>query len=114
MVATYDRVSCRAVSYGACVGSTRSVIGALDGDRRQRPQTLSSGRGSGAEAWALPDGAALARSGAKSGTKCCCYFARYSPPRPLADRRKRCCSFEASVTRPLDPPLYFFRSVAHV
>ncbi len=35
MVATYDRVSCRAVSYGACVGSTRSGIGALDGDRRQ-------------------------------------------------------------------------------
>ena len=39
MVATYDRVSCRAVSYGACVGSTRSGIGALDGDRRQRPQS---------------------------------------------------------------------------
>ena len=39
-MATYDRVSCRAVSYGACVGSTRSVIGALGGDRRQRPNLV--------------------------------------------------------------------------
>ena len=77
MVATYDRVSCRAVSYGACVVSTRSGIGALDGDRRQRPDALSSGRGGGAQAWARLVEAALARSGAKSGTKCCCYFARY-------------------------------------
>ena len=103
MVATYDRVSCRAVSYGACVGSTRSVIGALDGDRRQRPQTLSSGRGGGAEAWALPDGAALARSGAKSGTKCCCYFARLFANKPLADRRDRSYRLRGSVTRPHEP-----------
>ena len=38
MVATYDRVSCRAVSYGACAGSTRVGIGVFDGDR-QRPQS---------------------------------------------------------------------------
>ena len=35
MVATYARVSGRAVSCGACVGSTRSGTGARDGDRRQ-------------------------------------------------------------------------------